>query len=201
MANRFYSTPKQSQKAGDGTLAESENITIICTTCYMMGEATAQLTVNGNFNATQAFDSVLNDTKADFDNITSAVVNYIENAWDDIGDVNDFQPPTMSNVSFDLDIQGIPETILQLQFDGLELYVELDTVLTLGATYTVNLFTPATPLALTVPGMDVGVWFVLDLILDAEAEIDMSSGFHIKLDDGVQINLAMFANNASDITL
>ena len=115
--------------------------------------------------------------------------------------IDDFQSPTIANVSFDLNVQGIPETTLQLQFDGLELYVELDTTLSLGATYTINLFTPETPIAITVPGMDLGVWFVLDLILVADGEIDISNGFHIKLDDGVQIKIAMFANNASDINM
>jgi hypothetical protein len=171
-----------------------------------MGNATAQLTINGNFNATQAFDNIINETKTDFDNIESSAVDYIKDTIKNMTEnedfnFDDFSPPTLSNVTFNLDVQGIPEALLQLQFDGLELYVQLDATFSAGATYTVNLFTPETPLAITVPGMDIGVWFVLDLILDANAEIDMSSGFHIKLDDGVQVNIAMFANNASDINL
>lgn len=171
-----------------------------------MGNATAQLTISGDFNATQAFDNIINETRTDFDTIETSAVDYIEKSLETLiknidRDINDFSPPTMSNITFNLDVQGVPEALLQLQFDGLELYVQLDTTFNSGATYTVNLFTPETPLAITVPGMDIGVWFVLDLILDVSAEIDISSGFHIKLDDGVQVNIAMFANNASDIIL
>jgi hypothetical protein len=184
----------------------SEDITITCSDCYVIGDATAKLTVNGGFNATQAFDSLVNETKADFDSIASTAIDYVENTLKEMVhdmdfDPSDFPPPTMSNLTFELDVPGIPETILQLQFDALELYMQLDTTLDSGASYTINLFTPETPLALTVPGLDIGVWFVLDLILETDTSVDMSSGFHIKLDDGVQINIAMFANNASGIVL
>lgn len=198
----MHSTPEQSEK----NVSLTEEITITCTTCYIMGNATAQLTVNGNFNVTQAFDNIINETRTDFDNIEYSTVSYVEDTVKNMTDnadfdFDDFPPPTMSNITFNLDVQGIPEALLQLQFDGLELYVQLDASFGAGATYAVNLFTPETPLAITVPGMDIGLWFVLDLILGVDAEIDMSSGFHIKLNDGVRVNIAMFANNASDINL
>jgi hypothetical protein len=113
----------------------------------------------------------------------------------------DLTPPTISNATFDLDISGVPQTLLQLQFDGMELYVQLETALEVESTYTVNLFTPETPIGITIPDMDIGVWFSIDLILDAKAEIDISSGFHIKLDDGFKIDIAMFSKNVSDVTL
>ena len=196
------STADQSQKGSDLT----ETITITCTTCYILGNVSAQLTVDGNFNASQAFHSIVNVTKTTFDTIESSAINYVEAALDELVkeddfDFDDFQPPTMSNLTFDFQIQGVPQTVLQLQFDGLELYVELDITLDVEATHTINLFTPETPLAINVPGLDVGVWFTMDLILAADAEIDISSGFHIKLDDGVKIDIAMFANNASGIDL
>lgn len=201
-SNLVGSTAEESQKSSSLT----EAITITCTACYITGNASAQLTIEGNFNATQAFDSILNVTETTFDTIESSAVDYVENALDELFkaddfDFDDFQPPTMSNVTFDLQIQEIPQAVLQLQFDGLEFYVQLDTTLDVEATHTINLFTPQTPLAITVPGLDVGVWFTVDLILSADAEIDMSSGFHVKLDDGVKIDIAMFAKNASGIIL
>jgi hypothetical protein len=186
-----------------------EGITITCTTCYIIGEATAQLTIDGNFNATQAFQSIINGTREEFDNITTSVVNDVTDefktafkniTYDNI-DISGLTPPTISNVSFDLDITGVPQALLQLQFDGMELYLELDTALEVESTYTVNLFTPETPIGITIPDMDIGVWFSLDLILDAKAEIDISSGFHIKLDDGFKVDIAMFSKNVSEVTL
>jgi hypothetical protein len=184
----------------------TESITITCSTCYIVGEATAQLTVSSDFNGTQAFDQIVNQTQSDFENLESTAINYVKTALEtmiksDPFDINQFSPPTMGNITFDLNVHSLPQALLQLQFDGLELYVQLDTTLDISASYKVNLFTPQTPLGLAVPGMDIGVWFTLDLLLDADANIDMASGFHIKFVDGVQINIPMFAPEASDIEL
>jgi hypothetical protein len=186
-----------------------ESITITCTTCYITGKATAQLTINGNFNASQAFLNIVNETRANFDNITTSAIAYVEheleaaakNATSLNFNFNDLSPPTLSNVSFDMHIPGVPQVLLQLQFDGMELYVQLDTVLAVESTYTVNLFTPETPIGLTIPDVKFGVWFSLDLILDAKAYVDISSGFHIKLDDGVKYDIAMFATDASEMDM
>jgi hypothetical protein len=164
------------------------------------------LTANGNFNITQAFDTIINETKSDFEEILSTAVNYVEDTLEamakgGIFNPDDFSPPTMSNITFDLDVQSNPQSLLQLQFDGLELYAQLDTTLDITASYKVNLFTPETPLGLTVPGMNIGVWFVFDLLLDADAKIDMSSGFHVKFVDGITISIPIFAADATDITL
>jgi hypothetical protein len=155
---------------------------------------------------TQALDTVINETQSDFEEILSTAVNYVENTLETMAkggtlNIDDFSPPTISNITFNLDVQSNPQSLLQLQFDGLELYAQLDTTLDITASYTVNLFTPETPLGLAVPGLDVGVWFAFDLILDADAQIDMSSGFHIKFADGIQISIPIFAADATDITL
>jgi len=42
---------------------------------------------------------------------------------------------------------------------------------------------------------------VVDLILDVQAEIDISSGFHVQLDDGVLIDIQLFSEKASGITM
>jgi hypothetical protein len=84
----------------------------------------------------------------------------------------------------------------------MELYMEIDTTLSGGATYTLNLYTSETAIGFTV-GEDllIGVIFSVDLILSVESEIDISSGFHIQLNDGVAIDIPMFDRNVSSITL
>jgi hypothetical protein len=196
-----HSTAQQNQKVD-----VTESIRITCSACYILGKATAQLTMSGNFNATQAFHQTINKTMSGFEHIESAAINYLKTTLETMSksgivDLAHFSPPTMGNITFNLDVQSIPQALLQLQFDGLELYFQLDTMLDISASYKVNLFTPQTPLALAVPGMDIGVWFTLDLLLDADANIDMTSGFHIKLVDGVQINIPMFAPEAADMKL
>jgi hypothetical protein len=84
----------------------------------------------------------------------------------------------------------------------MELYMLLDTILSAGTTYTLNLYSSISPIGLAVGDeLQVGVIFSVDLILSVEAEIDISSGFHIKLEDGIAIDIPMFDQNVSSITL
>jgi hypothetical protein len=105
-------------------------------------------------------------------------------------------------VDFNFKVPEIPACDLSFQFDGMELYMEIDTTLSSGATYTLNLYTSKTPLGFAV-GEDllIGVVFSVDLILSVESEIDISTGFHIQLHDGIEINIPIFDQNVSSIIL
>lgn len=117
------------------------------------------------------------------------------------GDFDDFDFPPF-DVDFDIDLPKLPECNLRLQFDGLELYMEIDTILSGSATYTLNLYTSQTPIGFKVAdGLSVGVVFSIDLIVSVEAEVDISSGFHILLNDGIAIDIHMFDHDVSSITL
>ena len=182
---------------------------IVCTTCYIKGTATAQFTISGNFNFSQAFHNVTSEVETEADNITMTAVDYVENyvksaitsATSDGFKIDDFDFPPIQ-IDFDIDVPDIPECELQFQFDGMELYMQIDTIISSGATYTLNLYTSKTPIGFTV-GEDllIGVVISVDLILSVEAEIDISSGFHIQLKDGVAINIPMFSQDVSSITL
>jgi len=185
-------------------------VEIVCTTCYIKGTATAYFTIKGNFNVSQAFQNVRSEIKTEVDNITKTAVdsveNYVENniksvITSDSFNINNFDFPPIQ-VDFDIDIPDIPECELQFQFDGMELYMQIDTILSSGATYTLNLYTSKTPIGFSV-GEDllIGVIFSVDLILSVESEIDISSGFHIQLNDGVAFKIPIFDQNVSTITL
>jgi hypothetical protein len=80
--------------------------------------------------------------------------------------------------------------------------VLLETVLSGGLTYSLNLYTSNSPIGVAISDeIMAGVFFTIDLILSTEAEIDIHSGFHIKLDDGVAFDIALFSQNVSDTTL
>jgi hypothetical protein len=101
-----------------------------------------------------------------------------------------------------MEIPAIPECNLQFTFDELELYLNVDTIFSLGATYELNLYSSSTPLGISITkDLEVGVIFAIDLILSVEGEIDISSGFHIKLDDGLRIDIALFGDDVSEIVL
>jgi hypothetical protein len=185
-------------------------VEIVCTTCYIKGTATAQFTIDGNFNVSQAFDNVESEVETKVDNITTTVVDYVktyaENVTSEIlsdgFSIDDFDLPPIQ-IDFSIDVPDIPQCDLQFQFDGMELYMQVDTILSSGATYTLNLYESKTPIGFAFGGDEllVGVVFSVDLILSVEAEIDISSGFHIQLNDGVTINIPMFGQDVSSITL
>jgi hypothetical protein len=181
-------------------------VEIVCTTCYIKGTATAQFTINGNFNVSQAFHNVTSEIETEVNNITSTAVDYVENyvksvITSDVFQIDDFDFPPIQ-IDFDIDIPDIPECELRFQFDGMELYMQIDTIISSGATYTLNLYTSKTPIGFAVgEGLLIGVIISVDLILSVESEIDISSGFHIQLNDGVAINIPMFSQDVSSITL
>ncbi|KAM0385100.1 hypothetical protein ACHAQC_011722 [Fusarium culmorum] len=107
-------------------------------------------------------------------------------------------------MDFDLniDLPEIPEFRIEFQFDGLEVYMLVDTVLSAGATYTLNLYTSTTPAGFAVRhNLEVGAIFTVDLIVSVEGEIDISTGFHLKLDDGVTIELGIFSKEISNMVI
>jgi hypothetical protein len=115
--------------------------------------------------------------------------------------VNDIDFPPLE-LDFDVNVPAVPASDLKFQFDGLELYMEIDTILSGGATYTLNLYKSETAIGFAVANdLLVGVVFGIDLILSVESEIDISTGFHIQLHDGIAINIPMFDQDVSSINL
>ena len=194
-------------KNGDTSVEATVEIT--CTTCYITGTVTAQLTVDPSFNASQEFHSFIDEVEHGVGNVTAAIVGSVKADLEDLGvnfkdhgfDFDDYTFPPI-NMTLDIDIPSIPQCQLQFQFNGMELYVLIDIELSAGATYTLNLFSTENPLHLPV-GDDfvIGVNLSLDLILSVEAEIDITSGFHIKLEDGLAIGIPLFDTDLSSITL
>lgn len=113
----------------------------------------------------------------------------------------DFELPTWP-YDFTVPISPIPKASLHFGFDGMELYMLIDTTLSLGATYTLPLYESESLAGIALPnGLDIGIIFSVDLILTVDGMIDISSGFHLKLEDGLAIDIALFDDEVSGITL
>ncbi|KAI4954760.1 hypothetical protein J4E86_006070 [Alternaria arbusti] len=202
-------------QAGDhqnGTGAIEAGIEVTCRKCYVKGVATAELTIDGDFDAETLVNSTADSVKTSVQTLTSDFKDYlvksieeVEHTFDmsdgiDASDF-DFDFPTF-NLTFDLDVPPIEDANLHFQFDDMELYLEIGTTLSAGATYEITLFATQTPV-----GMKIGQYLMLgavvtvDLILAVEGAIDISTGFHIKLDDGVAIDLPLFGNEVADMTV
>jgi hypothetical protein len=184
----------------------SDNIKINCISCYVTGNLSASFTADGTFNASQAFSSLEAEFSDVIHNFTAIVTNEIVNTTEsdlkDLanGDFDAITLPTMP-LNLTLDVAGIPQTQLQLNFSNFDLYVELETILS-GPEYTINLYTSETPLGLAAgQEADLGVFFTVDLLLSVDFEIDILSGFHLKLDDGISLTLNLFDKNISTVQM
>ena len=191
-----------------GNTSISAGIEITCTACYIKGTVATRFISDKDFNVSRALydltDQVQNEIynlRTEVANYTKEYINQVTDGLDDGFDMDDFDLPTMD---FDLNINlpEIPEFRLEFQFDGLEVYMLVDTVLSTGATYTLNLYTSTTPAGFVVRhNLEIGVILTIDLILSVEGEIDISTGFHLKLDDGVKIELGIFSKEISNMVM
>ncbi|KAI1489946.1 hypothetical protein F5X96DRAFT_670208 [Biscogniauxia mediterranea] len=190
-----------------GNVSVTAGVDITCTTCYINGAATVEFSIDGDFNASQAIANFTEEIGGEIKNLTEAAVDYVGEYFTDVVknladgfDLDDFDFPTL-NYSFNLDFSDIPQCRLQFSFDQMELYMLMDTVLSAGATYKLSLYSSNSPIGISVSSdMFLGVIFAVDLILSADAEIDISSGLHIKVEDGLALDIPLFSQNVSSIT-
>ncbi|KAJ5624636.1 hypothetical protein N7510_000945 [Penicillium lagena] len=171
-----------------------ENISL---TDLQFRSATGDLTLTGDLDLKKTIDSA----ESNVANVAKSAIHQIENYVESL----DFEHlpalPTL-NLSLNLDtVNALPDAQVHLEFDDLELYLDLDIQLSEQSTYTYPLFRTESPEGISVVGLEVGVVFGVDLVLIADEEVDIGTGIHIKLDDGVAFDLAMFSSNVSDVTI
>jgi hypothetical protein len=156
----------------------------------------------------EVWDQFKNWSQTVAGNVTDAVGDniaaFFQNAdFDELDiDWSAYAFPTL-DVDFSMNLTNIPETTMKLEFDELELYLELDATLDGSQTYKVNLYPPGwyQPAGIKVGDQLVGVVITLELLLTLSSEVSISTGVHVKFDDGLAMEIAMFGSNVSSITL
>lgn len=171
-------------------------IELTCQQCYVKGGARVTLSFDEPFNHTAYIENVKDEVK----NFTAEVVDAAQNITGALFE-GDFD---FSEVQVDFTDINIPDPkgSLHIVLDGLDIYALLNTKLYAGATYTQTLLHTNTEFGLS---EDTDLWLgaviFVELILSAEAEIDLESGFHIQLDDEVGIDIPMFGDGITSISL
>ncbi|KAK6500167.1 hypothetical protein TWF481_010519 [Arthrobotrys musiformis] len=201
-----YTTSEQ--RSNSEQVERTYSIEVSCTTCYLKGEVLAELKILEPFNISETFNNYTDQIGTIIENTTDVTLNYIKNYTRGVFrnladgfDLDDFDLPPL-DVDFDIGIPTIPEVSLRFQFDDLELYVELETVFSAGITYTLNLFASKTQFGVQISeDLFFGAVVVVDLILSADSEISISSGFHIKIDDASELELGLFSDEVGKATL
>ncbi|KAF1962644.1 hypothetical protein CC80DRAFT_95356 [Byssothecium circinans] len=192
-------------KKNASSAGASQSVEIVCTTCYIKGLATAELSIPDNFNATNALNKTVSSVSEKVVNFTETIHDYVDEYFAGVArkfgdgiDRADFAFPQL-NYSFAMEIPPIPEVMLNFGFDGMELYLQTNTILGAALTYELNLYTSNTPIGVGI-GKDtkLGIVFKVDLLLAAEGAIDINTGLHLKL-DAVKLDIPLFSDKVSNI--
>lgn len=181
----------------------SLGVEITCEACYIKGGFTASLNVKDN--STNALTQYTNNVHDSVQTITQTTFNQITDGLTASTPSNLTAPaqlPTV-NVDFDLDLAPLPGVSAQFQFnDGLELYMLLNTKIAAGSTYIVNLFSSKAPLDVTIgSNITAGVALDIDLVITSRDAVDVTSGFHLRLDKGASMEFDLFSSNISNVAM
>jgi hypothetical protein len=192
-------------------------IEVKCVACYFKAGATAELTIKGEFDFGESIKNVTAQLGDELKNVTvsaaESVGRMVNGVYEEIKDLfdpeDDFDIDDLIDLSdfeidtdFDIELTPLPEIQLLFQIDHMDLYMEIETTIKASTTLTIPLYQSQTALGIALSeNMEVGLFVTMDLILSAEGEITLSSGFHIVFDDPIGFNIAMFSSDVSDIIL
>lgn len=114
-----------------------------------------------------------------------------------LDDIEELPPP---EIDFNLDLK-LPEYHVDVNLTDVEIYMEIDTVIADGITYTFNIYQSKTLAGVALGnGLLLGAVFSVDLIFSVNAQIDIQSGFHIHFDN-VRTQIELFGKEASGLDL
>ncbi|KAK6439866.1 hypothetical protein LTR95_003920 [Oleoguttula sp. CCFEE 5521] len=192
-------------QSSDGTASVSFEIT--CVECYIKGQVTGDLLIDGNLNISQLAEQTLDEVTDGIKNITDSFVNqteaWAETVWTDVvtHKFDALALPTYNETSLDLpDLTPLPNTTIIFGFGGVELFLKIKTSLSqLKYQLPVVPKTPVPGWGLIVLGVDLGLYFSMDLILTADAEIDITSGVHLKIGEDAALHANLFGSDVSQI--
>jgi len=186
-------------------------IQVRCTTCYLKGTVITHLSIQDDFNTSKILPSIASQVGDEISDIAQAALGNFDRYLDNIG--NEIKAGTFSlddltldnytvPLDFNLDLPPLPECQFSVRFDGLELYMLLDTATSGPATIELPLYQSRSPLGLSLSrDLQVGVFLTLDLILSIDGALSLQSGIHIQLDDGIAIKLSLFARDIENLDL
>lgn len=108
---------------------------------------------------------------------------------------------TNGTITADLTTEDIVKPIVRLAFDGVEAYLDLNIQTSDSATYSITLFSTDSPLPLSLPGLDIGLIFSIDLVFSVSASVDMEGGFYLKLANDAYLDTSIFDGEIVDSLL
>ncbi len=188
----------------------------MCSECYFKATATAELTIDGDFDLSGTLRNVSGQFEDEIKNFTKTAANSIEavatHALDEVSDlftgdefrIEDVFDFSLIHIDTDIDIvvPPLPAVNLLFQIDHLDLYMAIDTTIAAGATLTIPLYKSQSAVGVSAgDGLEIGIFVTMDLILSVEGELTLRSGFHLLLEKPIGFKLALFSTEVSEIIL
>lgn len=147
-----------------------------------------------------SFENIFNNIKTYAKNATDTFIDELGNGtspFKALQDVEHLPPP---DIDFNLDLK-FPEYHVDVNLTDVEIYMQIDTVLADGITYTFNIYQSKTLAGVALGnGLLLGAVFSVDLIFSVNAQVDIQSGFHIHFDN-VRTQIELFGKEASGLDL
>ncbi|GAB1316982.1 Mid2 domain-containing protein [Madurella fahalii] len=193
---------------GNENLTAEVGIEVRCVTCYIRADATAELSITGDFDAGEMIRNVTEQIGDEVESMTETAVASVRDFFGDVisavfgpDDLDDLSFDNFTiDLDFDIDMPPLPDIQFTFQIDYLDLYMLIGTKITGATTLTIPLFKSQTPLGYGVSeDLEIGVFATMDLILSVEGEIDFTTGIHLAIEDPAGFHIALFSSNVSDI--
>ncbi|KAH7377074.1 hypothetical protein B0T11DRAFT_336117 [Plectosphaerella cucumerina] len=198
-----------STNTSNGDLATDAGFEVFCNECYILGTAVADISVS-----TDAFDvgKILDNVKDQFGDVIENMTDYAgdfvkgygRSILDGLGDgidASDFDidqvnlPPLQ--IDLNIPVPEVRECRLRVGFEALDVYMDLQTTLAAAATYTIPIYKHGLEFNVSEVQLDVG--FSLDLVLSVEAAVVIGHGFHLRFDEGLFVELNLFADEVGTL--
>lgn len=186
---------------------------MVCTKCYFKTDVSAALTIDTTKPLNQTFSTFTAAVKDELVNVTEAFVqwgkdtisssvDFLNAAFDPDISTDDLDFPDL-DVDFNIDIptSTLPKTNLRINFDNLDIYLQMAMKLGAGVTYTIPLIPPAGMGIGQSSNLYMGAIVALELILTAEDDVELTSGLHITLDNDAYLELELFGKNVTSSSL
>ncbi|KAI5305919.1 hypothetical protein KEM56_002858, partial [Ascosphaera pollenicola] len=156
---------------------------------YVTGSTSGLLILDDGINLSNFIETFEDDVNK----IRSEVWNWLIDALSEVGEtltslIPNAKPVKLPSLNINLDRRNLhPDPRIRFRFSihGLEIYIALEAKISVQETITVHLFTSETPLGVSLTGGEIGAVFAVDLILVADAEVEIGTGLHLMLDDNL----------------
>ncbi|KAK7744785.1 hypothetical protein SLS62_010018 [Diatrype stigma] len=87
---------------------------------------------------------------------------------------------------------------LKFSFKDAEFFVNVAVNISAAQWIAIDLFASQTPIGIRVPGLTVGVVFIIDLVFSLAEELDVTGGFWVKLPDDAFVEAGIFSGDIGD---